>query len=62
MRFDVISLFPDLIKNAFAYGVTGRAIKKKKITVDALNPRDFSTDINGRVDDRPYGGGPGMII
>ena len=62
MRFDVISLFPDLIKNAFSYGVTRRAIKKKKITVDALNPRDFSTDINGRVDDRPYGGGPGMII
>ena len=62
MRFDVISLFPDLIKNAFTYGVTGRALQNKKVILGTLNPRDFTTNFNGRIDDRPYGGGPGMIM
>ena len=62
MRFDVISLFPDLIKNAFTYGVTGRALQDKKVILGTLNPRDFTTNFNGRIDDRPYGGGPGMIM
>ena len=62
MRFDVISLFPDLIKNTFTYGVTGRALQNKKVILGTLNPRDFTTNFNGRIDDRPYGGGPGMIM
>ena len=62
MRFDVITLFPELIKNSFVHGITGRALSSKKILLDTVNPRDFSEDINNRVDDRPYGGGPGMVL
>ena len=62
MRFDVITLFPDLVKDSFNYGVTGRALTSQKIFLDVLNPRDFSNENNGKVDDRPYGGGPGMVM
>ena len=62
MRFDVITLFPDLIKDSFNYGVTGRALTSQKILLNTLNPRDFSNENNGKVDDRPYGGGPGMVM
>jgi len=62
MRFDVITLFPELIKNSFEHGITGRALSSKKILLDTVNPRDFSEDINNKVDDRPYGGGPGMVM
>ena len=54
MRFDVITLFPDLVKDPFNYGVTGRALTSQKILLNTLNPRDFSNEINGKVDDRPY--------
>jgi tRNA (guanine37-N1)-methyltransferase len=62
MRFDVITLFPDLVKDSFNYGVTGRALTSQKISLNTLNPRDFSEENNGKVDDRPYGGGPGMVL
>ena len=62
MRFDVITLFPDLVKDSFNYGVTGRALTSQKIFLDVLNPRDFSNENNWKVDDRPYGGGPGMVM
>jgi len=62
MRFDVITLFPDLVKDSFNYGVTGRALTSQKISLNTLNPRDFSEENNGKVDDRPYGGGPGMVM
>ena len=62
MRFDVITLFPELIKNSFEHGITGRALSSKKILLDTVNPRDFSEDISNKVDDRPYGGGPGMVM
>ena len=62
MRFDVITLFPDLVKDSFNYGVTGRALTSQKILLNTLNPRDFSNESNGKVDDRPYGGGPGMVM
>jgi tRNA (guanine37-N1)-methyltransferase len=62
MRFDVITLFPDLVKDSFNYGITGRALASQKILLNVLNPRDFSTENNGKVDDRPYGGGPGMVM
>lgn len=62
MRFDVITLFPELIENSFEFGVTGKALIKGKIILNTFNPRDFSEDINNKVDDRPYGGGPGMVI
>jgi len=62
MRFDVITLFPDLIKNSFEHGITGKALSSKKILLNTFNPRNFSEDINRKVDDRPYGGGPGMVM
>tara|TARA_B100000029_G_scaffold466024_1_gene501156 strand:+ start:281 stop:1018 length:738 start_codon:yes stop_codon:yes gene_type:complete len=62
MRFDVITLFPDLVKDSFNYGITGRALTSQKISLNTLNPRDFSNENNGKVDDRPYGGGPGMVM
>ena len=49
MRFDVITLFPELIENSFEYGVTGKALINKKIFVNTFNPRDFSEDINNKV-------------
>ena len=62
MRFDVISLFPSLINSFFEYGVIGKALRSKKIVIQTWNPRDFLDSNNSRVDDRPYGGGPGMVL
>ncbi len=62
MNFKVITLFPEMILNLTKFGVVGRAIEKNLANVEVLNPRDYSTDPNRRVDDRPYGGGPGMVM
>lgn len=71
MRFHIISLFPDLVASYLSESILARAIKEKKIKVSFYNPRDFvkPTKIQKgkdkpylRVDDKPYGGGPGMII
>ena len=62
MNFKVITLFPELILNLSKYGVVGRAFENKLATLDVINPRDFANDPNRRVDDRPYGGGPGMVM
>ena len=62
MRFDVITLFPDLVKDSFNYGVTGRALTSQKILLNTLNPRDFSKGVHKSVDDTTAGGGPGMIL
>ena len=61
MRFDIITLFPDTFK-ALKSGITGRALEKNIITIHYWNPRDFTKDNYKRVDDRPYGGGPGMVM
>lgn len=61
MRFDIITLFPDIF-NALQYGITGRALSKKIIETHYWNPRDYTDDPNKRIDDRPYGGGPGMVM
>jgi len=61
MWFGVISLFPDLFQ-ALHLGITGRALKEQLIQLYISNPRDFSTDKHQSVDDRPYGGGPGMVM
>lgn len=58
----VVTLFPDMFKALTDYGVTGRAIEKQLVTLQLQNPRDFATDIHKTVDDRPYGGGPGMVM
>lgn len=62
MRIDVITLFPDLVRNVIEHGVVGRAADKGLIQLVLWNPREFTTDRHRTVDDRPYGGGPGMLM
>ncbi len=62
MRIEVVTLFPELVLGAAAYGVTGRARERGLWTLGATNPRDFAADRHRTVDDRPYGGGPGMVM
>ncbi len=62
MRFDVVTLFPDMVTAAAGYGVTGRAIERKIVSLSVWNPRDYTHDRHRTVDDRPYGGGPGMVM
>lgn len=61
-RFSVVTLFPEMFDNFFSQGVIGRAVKKGLIEVSVFNPRDFAHDKHRTVDDRPYGGGPGMLM
>ncbi len=62
MRFDVVTLFPDMVEAAAGYGVTGRAIERNIVSLSVWNPRDYTHDRHKTVDDRPYGGGPGMVM
>lgn len=62
MWIGVISLFPEMFLSITRHGVTGRAVKNGLISVDCWNPRDFTYDRHHTVDDRPYGGGPGMLM
>lgn len=61
-RFDVITLFPDQFPSLVELGVVGRALKKQLFELNCWNPRDFTEDTHRTVDDRPYGGGPGMVM
>ena len=61
-RIDVITLFPELVMEASTYGVTGRALDRGLMTLHCWNPRDVTQDAHRTVDDRPYGGGPGMVM
>ncbi len=58
----VVTLFPEIIGAATGYGVCGRAIERGLVRVGACNPRDYAPDAHQTVDDRPYGGGPGMVL
>ena len=60
--FQVITLFPEMIQSAMAVGVFGQAQKKDLLKVSTINPREFTSDIHKTVDDRPFGGGDGMIM
>ena len=62
VRIEVVTLFPAMIREALRYGVTGRAIGEGRVEVDCIDPRAFATDVHRTVDDRPYGGGPGMVM
>jgi tRNA (guanine37-N1)-methyltransferase len=62
MRISVVSLFPAMLRDALAHGVLGRAVERGLIEVQLVDPRDFATDVHRTVDDRPYGGGPGMVL
>jgi tRNA (guanine37-N1)-methyltransferase len=62
MRIDVVTLFPEMIGHAVRFGVTGRALERNLWQLALWNPRDFVTDRYRTIDDRPYGGGPGMVM
>lgn len=62
MQFDVVTLFPEMFAGLTQSGVTRRAFEQKKCALSLWNPRDFTTDNHRTVDDRPYGGGPGMVM
>lgn len=62
MRLGVISLFPQMFEAITEYGVTGRAVSQGILSLNYWNPRDFTHDRHRTVDDRPYGGGPGMVM
>lgn len=62
MRFDVVTLFPEMVNDVAGAGVLGRAINKQLIELACWNPRDYTHDRHKTVDDRPYGGGPGMLM
>jgi tRNA (guanine37-N1)-methyltransferase len=62
MRFDVVTLFPELFTPCMTVGITRRAFETAQVDVRFWNPRDFSTGPYRRVDDRPFGGGPGMVM
>lgn len=62
MRIDVVTLFPDLFEIATRYGVTGKAVQRGVVELGLWNPRDYTSDRHRSVDDRPYGGGPGMVM
>lgn len=62
MRIDVITLFPELVQQVVETGVVGRAADRGLLRLQLWNPRDYTTDRHRTVDDRPYGGGPGMLM
>ena len=62
MRIDVVTLFPDFVAQCAGIGVIGRAQERGLLAVHTWNPRDYATDAYRRVDERPFGGGPGMVM
>jgi tRNA (guanine37-N1)-methyltransferase len=62
MRFDIVTLIPEMFSTFPEWGVTGSAVKSGKAQLHTWNPRDFTGDDYHKVDDRPYGGGPGMVL
>lgn len=62
MHIGIITLFPEMLAAISHYGITGRAVRRKLVNIHHWNPRDFTDDKHQTVDDRPYGGGPGMVM
>lgn len=62
MWVGAVTLFPEMFEAVTSYGITGRAVRDRLLTVQFWNPRDFTRDRHRTVDDRPYGGGPGMLM
>ena len=61
-HFDVVTIFPEMFDALVDHGITRRALDEKRFELKAWNPRDFTQDNYRRVDDRPFGGGPGMVM
>ena len=62
MRFDVLTLFPEMIEQACSHSIVARGIESGLISVNAINPRDYTKNKHKKVDDTPYGGGAGMVL
>jgi tRNA (guanine37-N1)-methyltransferase len=62
MRIEVVTLFPEFVAGGLKFGVLGRAIERGLLTVGTEDPRAYASDVHRTVDDRPYGGGPGMVL
>ncbi len=62
MRIAVVTLFPQMIREALGHGVVGRAVERGVLKVECFDPRDYAMDVHRTVDDRSYGGGPGMVL
>lgn len=62
MKFSIVTLFPEMFSGFLKYGVLSKAFENKILSCDFSNPRDFTEDKHQTVDDRPYGGGPGMVM
>ena len=62
MKFNVVTIFPELIDNFINHGLISKALAKNILEVQTWNPRDFSDNPNGRIDDKPFGGGQGMLL
>jgi tRNA (guanine37-N1)-methyltransferase len=62
MRIDIVSLFPEFVAQVAGHGVVGRALARGLLSIHGWNPRDHAEGSYRRVDDRPFGGGPGMVM
>tara|TARA_B100001769_G_C22051789_1_gene565359 strand:- start:4 stop:747 length:744 start_codon:yes stop_codon:yes gene_type:complete len=62
MHFKIVTIFPKELSNSLSYGVVGNAINDNKIRIDYFDPRDHADNKHGSIDDKPYGGGPGMVM
>lgn len=62
MRFDILTLFPEMIENACQHSIVARAVEEKLVSVNTVNPRDYTLSKHKKVDDTPYGGGAGMVL
>jgi tRNA (guanine37-N1)-methyltransferase len=62
MQIAVVSIFPEFVRQVGEYGVVGRAVARQLLSLLCRNPRDYAEDVHRTVDDRPYGGGPGMVL
>ena len=62
MKFHIITIFPDQLEKSLKYGVIGKALETNTIELNLIDPRKFSDNDYGSIDDKPYGGGPGMVM
>ncbi len=62
MQIRIVTLFPDMVMSVARHGVVGRGVDRGLLGIETINPRDFAGDVHRTVDDRPYGGGPGMVM
>ena len=62
LRLQVVTLFPEMVRTVADFGVVGRAVERNIVSIGCQDPRQFTDDVHRTVDDRPYGGGPGMVM